>query len=265
MFNLLIPLPPFSEQKAIAKVLKDFDELIEVIDKQIENFERIKKGLMQELLTKGIGHKEFKDTEIGRIPKEWEVLPAEKVCVKVTDGTHDTPKPSESGYYLITSKHLKDGKISFSDAYLISEDDFKEINKRSKVDVGDVLFSMIGTIGVTTVIEKDYPLFAIKNVGLFKTGGDLNLAYWLHYYFQSSYSANYIRSNLKGSTQKYIPLWALRKFPIAIPPYQERRKIIRILSKWDKVIELKKAKKEKLEKLKKKVMELLLTGKVRIR
>ncbi len=262
-----IPLPPLSEQQKIAHILMSIDKAIEAVDEAIAKAERIKRGLMQELLTEGIGHTEFKySKELGcQIPIKWEILPAEKICFKVTDGTHDTPKPSEEGYYLITSKHLKNNKIDFSNAYFISDKDFNEINKRSKVEVGDVLFSMIGTIGITAIVKAEYPQFAIKNVGLFKTGGDFTLAYWLHYYFQSTYAEKYIQNNLKGTTQKYIPLYALRKFPIVIPPFPEQQKIVQILSKWDDIIELKKSKKEKLERMKKKVMELLLTGKVRVK
>ena len=68
------PLPPLEEQKAMAYVLSTVDEAIQKTNEIIEKTKRLKKGLIQELLTKGIGHKEFKDTEIGRIPKKWKVV-----------------------------------------------------------------------------------------------------------------------------------------------------------------------------------------------
>jgi len=77
--NIGVPLPPLEEQKAIAHILSTVDEAIRKTNEIIEKIRRLKKGLMQELLTKGIGHKEFKDTKIGRIPKEWEVVKLEKV------------------------------------------------------------------------------------------------------------------------------------------------------------------------------------------
>jgi type I restriction enzyme S subunit len=217
-----------------------------------------------EQLLKG-EYREFKDTEIGRIPKEWMVLTAEEICGRVTDGTHETPRPVEKGFYLITSKHLRNGEIHFYEAYFISESDFNEVNKRSKVDVGDVLFSMIGTVGLTAVVKKEYPPFAIKNVGLFKTKGDLTLANWLHYYFQSSFSQKYINDNLKGTTQKYLPLYALRKFPVILPSYQEKQRIVNVLLTVDKKLEIERNEKAKLEKIKQAMMDLLLTGKIRIK
>ena len=201
-----------------------------------------------------------KDTEIGKIPRDWEIKKAKQICAKVTDGTHDTPKPAEKGYYLITSKHIKDGKIDFSEAYFISEKDYHETNKRSKVDLADVLFSMIGTVGETAIVKENYPSFTIKNVGLLKTNGNYLLAYWLHYYFKSSCAKRYIRDNLKGTTQKYIPLHTLRDFPIVLPEnIKEMKKIVEILNTIDKAIDKTDEIIAKTEKLKRGLMQKLLT------
>ena len=263
--QLEILLPSLPEQKKIAEILSTVDQAIERVSEAIEKTQKLKKGLMQELLTKGIGHKEFKETEVGRIPKEWILEVAEKVCSRVTDGTHDTPKPSENGYYLVTSKDIKEGGINFSQTYLISEDDFNEINRRSKVDSYDVLFSMIGTVGQTAIVKDNYPKFAIKNVGLFKTNNSKVLARWLHYYFGSKFAQFYIKNSTKGTTQKYLPLFSLRGFPITVAPLPEQQKITEILSEVDKRLELLREKKGKLEKIKKGLMNDLLTGKRRVR
>jgi type I restriction-modification system DNA methylase subunit len=96
---------------------------------------------------------------------------ADEVCIKVTDGTHNTPKRLKNGYPLITSKQLSDGRISPTD-YFINKKDFDEVNRRSKVDQWDVLFGMIGTIGEMVIVKDKNPQFAIKNIGLFKTKRD---------------------------------------------------------------------------------------------
>lgn len=74
-------------------------------------------------------------------------IPASEFCASVRDGTHDSPKPVQNGRKLVTSRHLTTGRLDLTDAYLISEEDFEAINKRSKVDRWDVLISMIGTVG----------------------------------------------------------------------------------------------------------------------
>ena len=170
-----------------------------------------------------------------KIPKEWKWVKLGEVA-DVRDGTHDSPKEAIDGKYLITSKHIKNGKIDFSKAYKISLDDFEAINKRSKVDKYDILFSMIGTIGEMVIVDFE-PDFAIKNVGLFKTGNK-DLSRWIYYYLKSNDAQAEIYASLKGSTQQYITLGDLRNFPIPLPPLPEQKAIAEVLSSIDDKIDL---------------------------
>ena len=154
----------------------------------------------------------------------------------VRDGTHDSPKAKDHGKFLITSRHIKNGQIVFDKAYKISLEDFETVNKRSKVDKWDILFSMIGTIGELALVDAE-PDFAIKNIGLFKTN-DKNLSYWIFYYLKSPVAKNEIFSRMKGSTQQYITLGDLRSFPVLLPPISERQAIAEVLSSLDDKIEL---------------------------
>lgn len=165
----------------------------------------------------------------------------------VRDGTHDSPKQSETGKPLVTSKNIKNGKIDLNNTYLISLDDFQNINRRSKVDKWDILFSMIGTIGEMTVIDFE-PDFAIKNVGLFKTN-DPELSKWIYYYLKSPEAQNEIKASLKGSTQQYISLTDLRNFPIALPSKVSRVRITAILSNIDSKIDNNLATNQTLEEI----------------
>ena len=168
---------------------------------------------------------------------KWEITAAEKFCLKVTDGTHDSPKRVNYGKKLITSKHLDEFRLDFENAYLISEDDYKKINLRSQVDQYDILFSMIGTVG-TIYLEKSKEIqYAVKNVGIFKSKSQLD-AKWLYYYLKSSNSKKYIHANLNGSTQQYITLGALRKLPILNPDNQLKEFVVDILSSLDDKIEV---------------------------
>jgi len=166
---------------------------------------------------------------------EWKKLALGEIA-DVRDGTHDSPKESKEGKFLVTSRHIKGGKIDLSSAYKISMLDFNAVNKRSKVDKWDILFSMIGTVGEMALIDFS-PDFAIKNVGLFKTGEE-HLARWIYYYFKSDDAKNEIFSSLKGSTQEYITLGDLRKFPIVLPPLPEQKAITSVLSSLDDKIDL---------------------------
>lgn len=169
---------------------------------------------------------------------EWKTYRADEFCKTVTDGTHDSPKPQTCGRYLITSKHLKSSGIDFSSANKISEEDYQKIIKRSNVEQYDILFSMIGTVGnihrVTTV-DVDY---AVKNMGIFKLGGDNVKSLWLYYYLQSPQAKEYIKSRISGSTQAYLTLGGLREIPVSVPPLAEQKRIADILSAIDDKIEL---------------------------
>ena len=178
---------------------------------------------------------------------EWISIPASDFCLSVRDGTHDSPKEVLSGgKNLVTSRHIKGGLLDLSTSYKISGSDYEEINKRSKVDQWDILFSMIGTVGEVLLV-KEPPDFAIKNVGLFKSKDEIT-GKWLYYYLQSPNAKEEIYMSMRGSTQQYIPLGALRSFPIRHPQSTgEMREITNILGTLDDKIELNRKTNETLE------------------
>ena len=166
----------------------------------------------------------------------WKTIRADEFCESVRDGTHDTPKPNETGYKLVTGKHVKNGRIDPSDAYYISEEDYEKINERSLVEQWDVLMSMIGTVGEVAVV-KDHPNYAIKNVALFKCGGSELKGKWLAYYLRSSDAQGHMSGNQKGSSQQFLSLNQLRSLPIPIADERYMQRVIDILSAYDDLIE----------------------------
>ncbi len=156
----------------------------------------------------------------------WEIKELGEVY-DVRDGTHDSPKYVENGYALITSKNLKNDNLNYDNVNFITEQDYININKRSKVDVGDVLFAMIGTIGNPIVI-RDEPDFAIKNVALFKVPKNQD-SYFLKYYLDSGQVIEQMTKDAKGATQKFVGLGYLRNFKIPLPPLPEQQRIVAIL------------------------------------
>ena len=170
--------------------------------------------------------------------KNWEIKKLGEVY-DVRDGTHDSPKFVEEGYALITSKNLKNDNLNYDNVNYITEQDYISINKRSKVDAGDVLFAMIGTIGNPIVIKAE-PDFAIKNVALFKVPKNQD-SYFLKYYLDSGLVIEKMTKDAKGATQKFVGLGYLRNFPIPIPPIAEQQSIVAILDKAFAAIDTAKA------------------------
>ena len=168
---------------------------------------------------------------------KWESIFAKDYCESVRDGTHDTPKPvAIGGKPLVTSKHIKNGEVDFKSAYHISLEDFDKINERSRVDKWDVLMSMIGTVGECAVIKEEAD-YAIKNLALFKMGGDKNRALWLYYFLRSPMGQGQLRANYKGASQQFVSLTQLRNLEIPLPPLPVQRRIADILSAYDDLIE----------------------------
>lgn len=179
--------------------------------------------------------------------EEWKEYKASEFCESVTDGTHDSPRPKDEGFYLITSKHLKDSYIDFSSAKLISKEDYQKVIQRSKVEQYDILFSMIGTIGNTFRVTSPKIEFAVKNMGIFKFGGNNLNSKWFYYWLKSTKAKEYINTRVSGSTQGYLTLNSLREFPVLCPNYKTQETIVSILSSLDDKIELNRRINENLE------------------
>ena len=170
--------------------------------------------------------------------EEWNIIKAYDYCYNVTDGTHDSPKQTEFGKYLITSKHIKDNRIDFESAYKISEDDYNKIITRSKVDQWDIIISMIGAYcGFCCIESSKQTDYAIKNVGLLKVGNELKCK-WLYYYLTSPHGKQQLSKLRSGSSQPYISLGALRNLDIPVPNENTMSDIVSVLSSLDSKIEL---------------------------
>jgi type I restriction enzyme S subunit len=163
------------------------------------------------------------------------LIPANEYCQSIFDGTHDTPKPVTEGKLLITSKHISGGSLDSSSAYLISEKDYLSIQKRSAVSQWDILFSMIGSVGEVYLEKNPNIPYAIKNMGVFSCKSESE-ARWLYYYLISPAAKTHIQRYLNGAVQKFLPLGALRNFPV--PPYDEAKEpLVKVLSTIDEKID----------------------------
>ena len=167
---------------------------------------------------------EISDDEIPfDIPDSWKWVRFSEV-IDVRDGTHDTPKYVTDGVPLVTSKNLVGGGIDFDTTKLISYEDAEQINMRSGVDNGDILFAMIGTIGNPVLVKKDRE-FCIKNMALFKAvSQDLLDMNYLLLFLQNEQHA--MKKKASGGVQSFVSLKFLRNYLLPLPPVAEQKRIV---------------------------------------
>jgi type I restriction enzyme S subunit len=263
--SLKMPLPPFSEQQKIAEILSTVDEAIQKTDEVIATSERLKKGLMQELLTKGIGHKEFKDTEIGGIPKEWGVVKLGEIGT-FQYGITASAKEEDTGVKFLRITDIRDnGTINWSEVPFC-EISISELSKYM-LKVGDVLFARIGaTTGKTCNINRE--IRGVFGSYLIRFLPDVNSQIdtkFIHLFTQSEMYWLQVNRMKGGQLKKGLNTQLLKEIKIPLPPLEEQRKIIQVLSTVDKKLEIERNEKAKLERIRKGLIDLLLTGKIRIR
>lgn len=232
-----VPVPPLAEQKAIAAVLGALDDKIELNRRMNATLEAMARALFQswfvdfepvrakldgrvplgmDSAAADLFPASFEHSKGTLIPTGWKSVVTSEIF-QVRDGTHDSPKPQAVGYPLITSKHITKGTVDVANAYLISEEDFSQINKRSKVDRFDTLMTMIGTVGIPLLVHEEEPRYAIKNIALFKTSATPELAYYFYLYLSSPEMQRFLESRLAGTTQKFLSLGILRNLPVMLP------------------------------------------------
>jgi type I restriction enzyme, S subunit len=262
--KLKIPLPPLEEQKKIADILSTVDKKIAFVEENINATEELKKGLMQKLLTEGIGHTEFKDSELGKIPESWKVVKLEEVCTKIVGG--GTPSKNEPDYWnngtipWVTPSEFTKSKsnyISVTESK-ISEEGLKN-SSATLLAIGTVIMSSRATIGECKINTIEIT----TNQGFisFQCNDLLNNLYLLYFIKQNKPNILKISS---GSTFLEVSRTSMKNFSIAIPPLEEQKQIAEILSTVDKKLENLKEKKQSFEELKKGLMQKLLTGEVRV-
>ena len=261
-------LPPYSEQREVAQILAVVDLAVGKADEVIAKTERLKKGLMQELLTKGIGHKEFKDTKIGKAPKEWEVVRLEDVCITITDGSHWSPKEVEkSDYRIATVANLGETDIDINSCKLVSKRDFMRlVRERDVPEKGDVLFSKDGTVGISFAFRQhDFNVGLLSSIAIIRPNPQLLSSEFCAYALKSPKVFWQIIGRKTGTALRRIILGHLKTVKIPLPSFAEQEKIAEILSSVDRKLEFERKEKTKLERIKWGLMDLLLTGKVRVK
>lgn len=263
--ELVVPIPTKEEQEKIASILSTVDEQIDNTEKLIQKNQELKKGLMQQLLTNGIGHTKFKETEIGEIPEEWDVKKVGDICE--VKGGKRLPK----GYQLEDEDNAFP-YIRVADMYMggIRQDDIKYVPKdivdkikNYKISKDDLFISVAGTLGIVGQVP-----YELDGANLTENADKLCNIQINKLYLMKVLQSNIIQSIIEAeqtkSAQPKLALTRIKEFLIPVPSDIEQVMIASILVEVDEKIEEYENKKQKLEELKKGLMQQLLTGNIRV-
>ncbi len=266
--SLNLAIPPLPEQQKIATILSSVDIVIEKTRAQIDKLKDLKTGMMQELLTKGIGHTEYKDTPVGRIPKTWEIQNINGLVTKVGSGV--TPRGGSAAYVrsgvpLIRSQNVYSDGLRLEDvAYITAEQHNKMANSQLKPN--DVLLNITGaSIGRCHYLPSDFKEGNVnQHVCIIRPKQSAINSAFLAYLLNSELGQRQIMSLQAGGNREGLNFQQIREISFATPTLPEQQKIVNVLQSIDTKIMTASQKLNSVEQTKKALMQDLLTGKVRV-
>jgi len=259
--SVILPIPPFSEQKKIADILTTVDGAIEKTAQVIEKTKELKKGLMQRLLTRGIGHNKFKKTEIGEMPVEWEVAKLKDIVLRFYNG--GTPDTSNENYWggdipWITGADFEKQKVNRSRRNITHKG--VENSATNIIPKGNLLVATRTGVGKIAIAPFDIAISQdITGIIL-----DSQKALPGYIYWYLDHKADRLRSIIQGTSINGLLRGDLESFMLPLPLVNEQKKIADILTSIDDEVEKEMNHKDQLETLKKGLMQVLLTGKLRV-
>ena len=268
--KLTLSFPPLPEQKKIATILSSIDKAIQTTQNVIDQTQKVKKGLLQELLTKGIGHTEFKKTEIGEIPVEWEVGRVSEVIALMKSGLSRRIVTQDIGIPVMISGNIQNGKLYTKNIKYWYRNDPQgaDINNYILND-GDLLLcfinslAQIGKLCIFYNIGRD----SIYTTNLFRIIPKENISSeFLYYLFSTPYFQEEIQLITKPAVnQASFTKDDFLKIKVPIIPQKEQDKIVKQLIGIDQELDSNISSIYSLKSVKKGLMQDLLTGKVRVK
>jgi len=208
--------------------------------------------------------KNYKQTDVGVLPVDWEVYNLYKISERITDGEHATPKRVNSGYYLLSARNVHDGRIDLTDVDFVDLEEYQRIRKRCNPETGDVLISCSGTIGRVAVLPPGIECVMVRSAALIKPDRAKTNSYFIQYVLQSIVGQTQIAKSLNQGAQANLFINHIEKLQIPFPPLPEQKAIAQALSDADAAI----AKLDRLITKKRNIkqggMQQLLMGKKRL-
>jgi len=287
-FKIVYP-QSIEEQHKIAEILETVDNAIERTNTIIEKYKRVKQGLMRDLLTRGVvGNDElgvrsyelrdekkhrFKDSPLGRIPEEWEVVElingiggnANLIVAGPFGSNLKVQDYKKTGIPIIRLQNIDENRFIDKDIKFIADKKAKELSYHSFIS-GDLILAKLGDpIGKTCIVPNNFKYgIVVADVVRIRVNEHYADKRFMSYILNFDICRNQLNTDIIGTTRPRVNLDQVRTAKIPFPPLPEQHRIASILSQMDQTIEKEQKYKQKLERIKQGLMENLLTGKVRV-
>jgi len=263
--NFEFDLPPLEEQRKIASVLYNIDQAIQKTDNYIDQVERLRTGLLQDVFSGGEG-KATKSARLSavdvEIPEHWEITTVGECSTQITDGAHLTPDRSDEGYLLLSARNVKDNHLYLSNVDYVPQDEYERLIEKCNPEPGDILISCSGTVGRVCKVPKGLEFALVRSAALVKFD-DRIIPEFGEKVLQYSGVQKQIKGYQTQSAQPNLFQGQIASLEIPLPRKKEQEKIASCIHDVDTIIEHEKQYKSQLQRLKQGLMQDLLSGEVR--
>lgn len=244
--DLKIPLPPLEVQKKIADILDKASELIEKRKTQIAKLDELTKSVFIDMFGDPVTN-----------PKGWEIKKLDDIALRITDGTHQSPKFYDEGIPFLLISNIVNNKIEYKTKKFISKDEYEHLIKRTPIEIGDVLLTIVGSYGNAAVVLSEKKFCFQRHIAYIKPKKDILNSNFLHTSLLSTYVKRQLDEKVKGIAQKTLNLSELKQIQVNLPPIDLQNEFAEVVEKIEEQKSLLNQGLEKLELNYKSLMQKL--------
>ena len=265
--GIRVLVPTLREQRKMAAILSSVDDAIEKTQAVVDHVQVVKRGLMQELLTRGLPgrHARFKQTKIGEIPEDWDARSIDALATCCDYGTSEALRSDGIGVPVLRMGNLQDGRVSLEDVKYIAAD---QIPDGLFLSDGDVLFNRTNSadlVGKVAVFEHQRRVSFASYLLRLRVAPRQGNGYWLSYLLNTPRMQKKLRSTATpGVSQVNISRRSLLATVVPVPPVEEQATIVSMLDSIQNRVDAEQRRGDQLTVIKSALMSVLLTGELRV-
>ncbi len=250
--NIQTFIPELAEQTQIGNFFQNLDQSIALQEKKLVQTQNLKKAMLEKMFPKA-GSKQ-PEIRLKGFSGNWDTINLESLC-SIGDIDHRMPESTKSGIpYLMTGDFLGINELDFENAKLISNEDYEQLSKKIKPEIGDILFARYASVGTVRLVVTDMKFLISYSCAILKTSVNSNGEY-LFYWFQTAFAQNQIEQEINTGSQRNIGIDSLKKLSVSLPKANEQKAIANFFKQLDETLVLQQQQLQTLKNLKQAFLE----------